>query len=67
MLKLVNRKSRDNDPYFKKLNKLIDEADGAVLVVQKNQTLQVKYFGLKEEELIHALEWAKVKILLEDE
>jgi hypothetical protein len=65
-LDVLPHKPRDTDKYHIDLIKQLNECDGAVLVMQKNRTLRLKYFGLHEEEIIHAFEWAKLKLLLED-
>lgn len=62
-LELLPAVDRKNDSYHKDLLKLLNDSDGAVLVLQKNRELRIKYFGLHEEEIVHALEWAKIKIL----
>ncbi len=65
-LDVLPRKPRDNDPYHLDLIKQLNDCDGAVVVLQKGRMLKLKYFGLHEEEIIHALEWAKFKKLSDD-
>ena len=58
-------KKRD-DKYYQDLTKMVLDCDGAVMVLKKDNRLTIKYFNLNDEEIVHALEYCKLKVMLDD-